>query len=86
MSIQVDTSKWLKGKNYPEWMDDIAVSMISKGYLIYDEDVFDAFKRVSKAAARRLKRKDLQPFFYEAIVKKFLRIHFIQFIFFKSIL
>ena len=59
MSIQVDTSKWLKGKNYPEWMDDIAVSMISKGYLIYDEDVFDAFKRVSKAAARRLKRKDL---------------------------
>jgi len=72
MSIQVDTSKWLKGKNYPEWMDDIAVSMISKGYLIYDEDVFDAFKRVSKAAARRLKRKDLQPFFYEAIVKNWL--------------
>jgi len=72
MSIQVDTSKWLKGKNYPEWMDDIAVSMISKGYLVYDEDVFDAFKRVSKAAARRLKRKDLQPYFYEAIVKNWL--------------
>lgn len=29
MSIQVDTSKWIKGKNYPNWMDDIAVSMIS---------------------------------------------------------
>jgi len=31
MSI-VDTSKWIKGKNYPEWMDDIAVSMIYKVY------------------------------------------------------
>jgi ribonucleoside-diphosphate reductase alpha chain len=68
----VDTSKWVKGKNYPEWMDDIAVSMISKGYLLPDEDVFDAYKRVSKAASRRLKRKDLQPFFYEAIVKNWL--------------
>jgi hypothetical protein len=65
----VDTSKWIKGKNYPEWMDDIAVSMISKGYLLSDEDVFDAYKRVSKAASRRLKRKDLQQFFYEAIEK-----------------
>ncbi len=63
MSIQVDTSMWVKNKNYPDWMDDIAVSMISKGYLLPDEDVFDAFKRVSKAAARRLKRKDLQPYF-----------------------
>ena len=67
MSIQADTSKWIKGKNYPEWMDEIAVSMISKGYLVYDEDIFDAFKRVSRSAARRLKRKDLQPFFYEEI-------------------
>lgn len=72
MSIQVDTSMWVKNKNYPDWMDDIAVSMISKGYLLPDEDVFDAFKRVSRAAAKRLKRKDLQPYFYEAIVKNWL--------------
>jgi ribonucleoside-diphosphate reductase alpha chain len=72
MSIQVDTSKWIKGKDYPEFMDDIAISMISKGYLLPDEDVYDAFKRVSKASARRLKRKDLQPFFYEAMVKNWL--------------
>jgi len=72
MSIQVDTTNWIKGKNYPEYMDDIAISMISKGYLLPDEDVFDAFRRVSKAAARRLKRKDLQPYFYEAIVKNWL--------------
>jgi len=72
MSIQVDTTNWIKGKNYPEYMDDIAISMISKGYLLPDEDVFDAFRRVSKAASRRLKRKDLQPYFYEAIVKNWL--------------
>lgn len=72
MSIQVDTTNWTKGKNYPTWMNEISLSMISKGYLLPDEDVFDAFKRVSKAAARRLKRKDLQPFFYEAMVKNWL--------------
>lgn len=72
MSIQIDTSKWIKGKNYPEWMDDIAINMISKGYLLPDEDVFDAYKRISKSSARRLKRKDLQTFFYEAIVKNWL--------------
>jgi len=68
----VDTTNWIKGKHYPEFMDEIAVSMISKGYLLSDEDVYDAFKRVSKAAARRLRRKDLQPFFYEAMVKNWL--------------
>jgi ribonucleoside-diphosphate reductase alpha chain len=72
MSIQVDTAHWVKGKNYPEWADEISLSILSKGYLLPDEDVFDAFRRVSKAAARRLKRKDLQPYFYEAIVKNWL--------------
>jgi ribonucleoside-diphosphate reductase alpha chain len=72
MSIQVDTTNWVKNKQYPEYMDDIAISMVSKGYLLPDEDVFDAFRRVSKAAARRLKRKDLQPYFYEAIAKNWL--------------
>ena len=72
MSIQVDTTNWIKGKNYPTWMNEISLSMISKGYLLPDEDVFDAFKRVSKAASRRLKRKDLQPFFYEAMAKNWL--------------
>jgi ribonucleoside-diphosphate reductase alpha chain len=71
MSV-IDTTNWIKGKHYPEFMDEIAISMISKGYLMADEDVFDAFKRVSKAAARRLRRKDLQPFFYEAMVKNWL--------------
>jgi ribonucleoside-diphosphate reductase alpha chain len=72
MSIQVDTTNWIKNKHYPDFMNEISLSMISKGYLLPDEDVFRAFTRVSKAAARRLKRKDLQPLFYEAMVKNWL--------------
>ena len=72
MSIQVDTTNWIKGKHYPDFMNEISLSMISKGYLLPDEDVFGAFKRVSRAASRRLKRKDLQPYFYEAMVKNWL--------------
>ena len=72
MSIQVDTTNWIKGKHYPEWMNEISLSMISKGYLMPDEDVFDAFKRVSRAASRRLKRKDLYPYFLEAMTKNWL--------------
>ena len=72
MSIQVDTTNWIKGKHYPTWMNEIGLSMISKGYLLPEEDVFKAFNRVSKAAGRRLKRKDLTPFFLEAITKNWL--------------
>ena len=72
MSIQVDTTNWIKGKHYPEWMNDISLSMISKGYLLPGEDVFKAYRRVSKAAARRLKKKELQSIFQEAIEKNWL--------------
>lgn len=70
--LNVDTSKWVKGKNFPEWMDEIGISIISQGYLLPHEDVFKSFTRVSKAAGRRLKRKDLIPFFNEAIEKNWL--------------
>ena len=72
MSINLDTRKWVIGKDFPEWMDEISISMISKGYLLPEENVFDAFKRVSKASSRRIRRKDLQPIFYEAMVKNWL--------------
>jgi len=72
MSVQVDTSHWIKGKNYPEWFDQIGLDIVSNGYLLPEEDVFKAFLRVSKASAKRLKRKDLQPLFYEALTKNWL--------------
>ena len=30
MSIQVDTTNWIKGKHYPEWMNEISLSMINE--------------------------------------------------------
>jgi ribonucleoside-diphosphate reductase alpha chain len=72
MSIQVDTSHWVKGKHYPEWMDQIGLDIISKGYLLPEEDVFKAFTRVSRASSKRLKRRDLQPYFNEALTKNWL--------------
>jgi ribonucleoside-diphosphate reductase alpha chain len=53
-------------------MDEIGTSIISQGYLLPEENVFKAFNRVSKAAGRRLKRKDLVPFFFEAMEKNWL--------------
>jgi ribonucleoside-diphosphate reductase alpha chain len=70
--INVDTSNWVKGKDFPNWMDEIGTSIISQGYLLPHENVFKAFTRVAKASSRRLKRKDLQPFFFEAMEKNWL--------------
>jgi ribonucleoside-diphosphate reductase alpha chain len=70
--INVDTSNWVKGKDYPVWLDQIGMATISQGYLLPHENMFDAFKRVSKASSRRLKKKELQPFFYEAMEKNWL--------------
>jgi ribonucleoside-diphosphate reductase alpha chain len=53
-------------------MDQIGLDIISNGYLLPEEDVFKAFLRVSRASAKRLKRKDLQPLFYEALTKNWL--------------
>lgn len=72
MSIHVDTRNWVKGKDYPEWADEIALAIITKGYLLPDENMYKAFTRVSRAAAKRAKRKDLQPFFQEAMEKNWL--------------
>jgi len=72
MSTKVDTSRWIKDKDYPGWFDEIGLNMVSNGYLLPDENVYKAFRRVSKAAARRLKRKELQPLFQEALEKNWL--------------
>jgi ribonucleoside-diphosphate reductase alpha chain len=72
MSIKVDTTGWKPNREFPEWMDEIGLNIISNGYLLPDENVYRAFRRVSKAAARRLKRKDLQPLFQEAMEKNWL--------------
>ena len=58
---------WVKGKDYPEWMDEISLSTISKGYLLPGETPKKAYRRVSKAIAERVNRPDLEAKFFKYI-------------------
>ena len=66
-ALQVDYSNWEAGKNFPEWMDEMSLATISKGYLLPGEDVKKAYRRVSKAAAFRLKKPELEAKFFKII-------------------
>ena len=66
-NLIVDYSKWTAGKEYPEWMDEISLSSISKGYLLPNETVRQAYRRVANASADRLKRPDLANKFFRYI-------------------
>jgi ribonucleoside-diphosphate reductase alpha chain len=56
---------WVKGKDYPEFMDEISLATISKGYLLPGETVRTAYKRVARAAASRLKKPELENKFFK---------------------
>ena len=64
-ALQVDYSNWEAGKQYPEWMDEISLATISKGYLLPGEDVKKAYRRVSNASATRLKKPELANKFFK---------------------
>ena len=64
-NLIADYSNWEAGKNYPEWMDEISLSTISRGYLLPGEDVRKAYRRVARAAATRLKKPELENKFFK---------------------
>jgi len=64
-ALQVDYANWEAGKQYPEWMDEISLATISKGYLLPGEDVKKAYRRVANAAATRLKKPELSNKFFK---------------------
>ncbi len=66
-NLIVDYSQWEAGKQYPEWMDEISLATISKGYLLPGENVRTAYKRAANASAARLKRPDLANKFFKYI-------------------
>ena len=66
-NLIVDYSNWTPGKEYPEWMDEISLSTISKGYLLPNETVSQAYRRVANASDDRLKRPDLANKFFRYI-------------------
>ena len=73
-SIYVDSSQWEVGKDVPEWMNEMSLATISKGYLLPGETPKKAYQRVSTAVAGRLKRPDLAPKFYKYMWKGWLNL------------
>jgi len=66
-SLIADYSQWERGKDYPDYMDEVALSTISKGYLMPGETPRKAYKRVANAVADRLNRPDLANKFFKYI-------------------
>jgi len=66
-SLIEDYSQWERGKDYPEFFDEVALSTISKGYLLPGETPRKAYKRVANAVAERLNRPDLANKFFKYI-------------------
>jgi len=64
-SLIADYSNWIAGKDYPEYMDEISLATISKGYLLPGETVRTAYKRVANASAFRLKKPELASKFFK---------------------
>ena len=73
-SIYVDSSQWEAGKDFPEWMNEMSLATISKGYLLPGETPKKAYQRVSNAVATRLKRPDLAPKFFKYMWKGWLNL------------
>jgi ribonucleoside-diphosphate reductase alpha chain len=66
-SLVADYTQWERGKDYPEFMDEVALSTISKGYLLPGETPKKAYRRVAHAVAIRLNRPDLESKFFKYI-------------------
>jgi ribonucleoside-diphosphate reductase alpha chain len=66
-NLIADYTTWERGKDYPEYMDEVALSTISKGYLLPGETPRKAYRRVAHAVATRLRRPDLENKFYKYI-------------------
>ncbi len=66
-NLVADTTQWVKGKDFPEWMDEVGVATISKGYLLPDETPKKAYRRVAHSIANRINRPDLESKFFKYI-------------------
>ena len=66
-NLIADYTQWERGKDYPEFFDEVALSTISKGYLLPGETPRKAYRRVANAVAERLNRPDLATKFFKYI-------------------
>ena len=54
------------------WLTEEGKSTLSKGYLLENEDLSDAFKRVANASAKRISKPELAKYYYEAMANNWL--------------
>ena len=66
-NLIADYSQWERGKDFPEFMDEVAMSTISRGYLLPGETPKKAYRRVAHSVATRLNRPDLEAKFFKYI-------------------
>ncbi len=66
-NLIADYTQWEKGKDYPEFLDEVALATISKGYLLPGETPRKAYRRVANSIADRLNRPDLASKFFKYI-------------------
>ena len=74
MGTEQETSNWEAGKDYPEWMNEVSLATISKGYLLPGETPRKAYKRVADTIADRLDRPDLASKFFRYMWKGWLNL------------
>jgi len=67
------SNRWKKGIDYPEWAEsDIYKKTIQGGYLYNGETPKEAYERVAKTVAKRLKRPEMADTFFDYIWKGWL--------------
>ena len=67
------SNRWKKGVDYPEWADaDVYKKTISGGYLFNGETPREAYQRVAKTVAQRLRKPEMADTFFDYIWKGWL--------------
>jgi len=67
------SNRWIKGQDYPEWASsDVYKKTIQGGYLYNGETPKEAYERVAKTVAKRIKRPEMAETFFEYIWKGWL--------------
>jgi len=64
-NLIADYTQWERGKDYPEYFDEISLSTISKGYLLPGETPKKAYRRVAQASSQRLNKPELENKFFK---------------------
>jgi len=67
------SNRWIKGQDYPEWASsDVYKKTIQGGYLYNGETPKEAYERVARTVAKRIKKPEMEETFFEYIWKGWL--------------